>query len=185
MIRTTLPQCHFKLIQDNANRICKQFSSLKINPKELYFTGYMALLHAQECFQSGRNAKFETFASTCIYHDMMKEIRWVNNIFKSGEAESYQCRFLKLDDITENEMQQWEEQESDRFEHALLEALDDELEQLHSKDRELLDQYFGLRGEPKTLKQLGDTRGVSHQAIHKRINKIFREVEINLLHRCA
>ena len=199
MIRTTLPQCHFKLIQDNANRICKQFSSLKINPKELYFTGYMALLHAQECFQSGRNAKFETFASTCIYHAMLKELAQMHNVVNVPEKKSFDVNYVTInedhscdekweeDNWEDNawEWDLWEDDWEDNHYHQRVETLDRLLGQLDPSDRELVQCRYGIGGAPWTLKQLGEARGVSIQAVHKKLHSIEQGLHDSLCLQCA
>ena len=185
MIRTSLPENHFRLIKANASRIAKKFPNLVNDSRELYYVGYMALQKAVADHDASRGAKLETYASRCIYYAMLKELRHINCMYKPADEEQYIYRFVELDNTNSNDYLHWEEQESESLEHAFGEALDAELEQLAQCDRELIDSYFGLNGERKTLKQLGEARGVSLQAVHKRVNRVVGEIRDDLYCLCA
>jgi RNA polymerase sigma factor (sigma-70 family) len=162
----------FKLIQVASKSIANRFPNRVNNIGELYYTGYMALLVARLNYRTDRGAQFKTYASTCIYNAMLKEINQPYCFVTLNESKSY-------------DFDLWEEQESDRINHCRYEAIDPAMEQLEPESRDLICSYYGINRESRTLKQLGEEHGVSLQAIHKKIRKIEKRLHDSLLQQCA
>ena len=178
-------QEHFQLIQNVANLLANRFPKAVRNPRELYYTGYMAVLKAIPYYQTGRGAKVNTFLSTCIYNEMQKEIRKINNVVTLPGKQQSQYSFTSLDNNETIEMNLWEECADDEKQHSLLETLDKLLDQLNPNDKNLIQCRYGFTGVPMTLKELGKAQGVSLQAIQKRLNRIERELRTSIYPQCA
>jgi len=50
-----------------------------------------------------------------------------------------------------------------------LDRLHEALAQLTESQRYAIEQYFGLEGDPKTLREIGDELGITHQAVVSRV----------------
>lgn len=192
-------QAEHQLIQTIAEVICKKFPNHVRTPKELIYTGYMALLDAKAHYQTGRGAQFKTYASRCIYNAMLKELTQIHNVVSVPDKQRINVNFVT---INENQYSDemgnedtWEDNawEWDLFERdwdskqccQRAEMLDKLLEQLDPEDRELVQRRYGFDEEPWTLKQLGEARGVSFQAVHKKLHGIEQGLYDSLCSLCA
>lgn len=176
----TFDKNHLKLIQTVANVIARKFPHYVSDARELYYTGYMVLKQAQEKYQTGRGAQFKTYASRCIYHAMLKEIEQVNNVVTLPVKRSLEYAFVEFDADKSFEIEDPFDPEPDYYQ-----ALDNALDELNPGDRELVQHRYGVGGEPWTLKQLGEARGVSLQAVHKKLHGIEQGLHDSLCRQCA
>ena len=184
MISHSFSQDDLKLIQVTAKCIVKQFPMQVGDIRELYYTGYMALMDAKAHFHAGQGAKFKTYASKCIYHAMLKEIGQIHTVVALPVKQQHQCSFVSFDDESCDTML-LDNQEFDKLNHMRREALYGAIDQLEPEDQELIRSRYGLNGESWTLKELGEARGVSLQAIHKKIDKIERGLLDSLFRQSA
>ena len=176
----TFDKNHLKLIQTVANVIARKFPHYVSDARELYYTGYMVLKQAQEKYQTGRGAQFKTYASRCIYHAMLKEIGQVNNVVTLPVKRRLECDFVEFD-----VNQSFETEDPFNPEPDYYEALDGALDELDPDDHKLISSRYGLDGAPCTLKQLGEARGVSLQAVHKKLHGIEQGLHDSLCRQCA
>ena len=234
MEKNLYTQAEHDLILVNANCICNKFRNAVRDPKELFYTGYMALLDAKTHYQTGRGAKFKTYASRCIYNAMLKELAQLHNVVNVPEKQCFEVKYVEYnenpyckepleDSIGENnswecpvgedpvgedpvgednawedsawedsawedsawEWDLWENDWEEKRCHQRVETLDRLLGQLNPGDRELIQRRYGIGGAPWTLKQLGEARGVSLQAVHKKLNSIEQGLHDSLCRQCA
>lgn len=172
MQTVTFNQNHLKLIQSVAKAIIRKFPHYVSDARELYFTGYMALKQAEEKYQTGRGAQFKTYASRCIYRAMLKELAQIRNVVNVPEKQSFDVNYLTINKDQPWEWNLWETDREDGHNHQRVETLDKLLGELNPGDRELVQRRYGICGDPWTLKQLGESRGVSLQAVHKKLHSI-------------
>lgn len=182
MIMTTISfdKNHFYLIQSVANAIVRKFPHCVSDPRELYYTGYIALKQAEAKYQVGRGAKFNTYASRCIYNETLKEIGQVGNVVTLPVRRRLEGTFVEFDTN-----QSFETEDPFNPEPDYYEALDGALDELNPDEHELISGRYGLDGESYSLKDLGAAYGVSLQAIHKRIGKIEHKLKDNIYSRVA
>jgi RNA polymerase sigma factor (sigma-70 family) len=131
---------------------------------DLRQVGCVALLKASEAWDPARGVKFQTFAYHCI------RVR----ILDAGKRRP-RHRFVERLAEADEPGQAW----ADPFQHADLYAA---LDRLDRGDRELLEQRFGLAGMSggRTLRDLGRERGLSAEAIRRRIAAALGEVCLHL-----
>ena len=224
MEKNLYTQAEHDLILVNAKCICIKYSGLVDDPKELFYTGYMALLDAKKHYQTGRGAQFKTYASRCIYNAMLKELAHIHNLVNVPEKQCFEVKYVEYnenpyckepleDSIGENnswecpvgedpvgedsawedsawedsswEWNLWENDREERRCHQRAETLDKLLGQLNPADRELVQCRYGIGRAPWTLKQLGEARGVSLQAVHKKLHGIEQGLHDSLCRMCA
>ena len=152
MEKNLYTQAEHDLILVNANIIYSKFPGAISDPKELYYTGYMALLNAKTHYQEGHGAQFKTYASRCIYHAMLKELAEIHNLVNAPEKQSSKVNYLTInedlphdDDWEEDtwrgnawELGLWERDWEDNHNCQRAETLDRLLGQLNPSDRELI-----------------------------------------------
>lgn len=199
MEKNLYTQAEHDLILVNAKCICIKYSGLVDDPKELFYTGYMALLDAKTHYQEGHGAQFKTYASRCIYNAMLKELAHIHNLVNVPEKQSFSINYMTIneeqpcDDAWEGdtledrawERDLWENDREDHRCHQRAETLDKLLGQLDPGDRELVQCRYGIGRAPWTLKQLGEARGVSLQAVHKKLHEIEQGLNDSLCRMCA
>lgn len=199
MEKNLYTQAEHDLILVNAKSICRNYPDLVGDPKELFYTGFMALQDAKSHYQTGRGAQFKTYASRCIYHAMLKELAQMHNVVNVPEKTSFDVNYVTInedhscdekweeDNWEDNawEWDLWEDDWEDNHYHQRVETLDRLLGQLDPSDRELVQCRYGIGGAPWTLKQLGEARGVSIQAVHKKLHSIEQGLHDSLCLQCA
>lgn len=199
MEKNLYTQAEHDLILVNAKSICRNYPDLVGDPKELFYTGFMALQDAKSHYQTGRGAQFNTYASRCIYHAMLKELAQMHNVVNVPEKKSFDVNYVTInedhscdekweeDNWEDNawEWDLWEEDWEDNHYHQRVETLERLLGQLDPSDRELVQCRYGIGGAPWTLKQLGEARGVSIQAVHKKLHSIEQGLHDSLCLQCA
>lgn len=198
MEKNLYTQAEHDLILVNANIIYSKFPGAVSDPKELYYTGYIALLEAKAKYQEGHGAQFKTYASRCIHNAMLKELSNIHNVVNAPEKQSLKINYLTIneeqyrepweEDTWEDnpwEWNLWENDWEDNHYHQRVETLDKLLGQLDPSDRELIQCRYGIGGAPWTLKQLGEARGVSLQAVHKKLHNIEQGLHDSLCRQCA
>lgn len=170
----------FQLIQSVAKAIVRDYPHCVSDIRELYYTGYMALKQAEASYRTDGGAKFNTYASRCIYNEMLKEIGQVNNVVALPVKRRLECDFVEFD-----VNQSFETEDPFNPEPDYYEALYGALNELEPGDRELVQRRYGIDGDPCTLKQLGEARGVSLQAVHKKLHNIEQGLHDSLCRQCA
>lgn len=98
MEKNLYTQAEHDLILVNANCICNKFRNAVRDPKELFYTGYMALLDAKTHYQTGRGAKFKTYASRCIYNAMLKELAQLHNVVNVPEKQCFEVKYVEYNE---------------------------------------------------------------------------------------
>ena len=207
MEKNLYTQAEHNLILVNAKCICRDYPGLVGDPKELVYAGYMALLEAKTCYKTGKGAQFKTYASRCIHNAMLKELAHIRNVVNVPEKQSFCVNYMTInedrpcneawEDTWEDTWEEdtwkdnawerdlWEDDWEDNHYHQRVETLDRLLGQLDPSDRELVQCRYGIGRAPWTLKQLGEARGVSLQAVHKKLHGIEQGLHDSLCRMCA
>ena len=143
---------------------------------DLVSAGDDALIKAAQSYDPCRGAKFRTYASHCIKHKMLAEIKSkyslkVSSIqFGTTSVQEFEDSFVEdvLEEVDYGYLHcNWEQEYN-----MLIERLYCALDRLEVEERELIYNRYGFNGEPMKLRELAEYAQKSPQAIAKRINNI-------------
>jgi len=164
-----------KMLMDNMGLVYREAwkfapRGAKAPDEDLVQIGRIALWEAVKRFDAARGAKFSTYAVPCIRNRMLNELEKQNRRRAligaslqdpAGEDGSATLADLYADEAAETpfEAAEWEETAA---------RVRQEVEKLPESDREVVEARFGLRGgEPRSLAEIAQDRGVSPQRVHK------------------
>ena len=177
-----LIKTHWGLVEYLEARLLSRFRNNRLVQGDLASVGYEALLKAARTFNRFQTA-FLPYAYSTIENAMYKEIRALFPVdlktsYKLEEGFNYQlvfcdsafdnCETLLIDS-------RWDDDEQQRND-CLYEALG----RLSTDDRDLIENHFGFEGEPLSLKDLGEQKKVSFQAVGKRKKRILKQMRMEL-----
>jgi len=185
MKKNLLCQNDMDLIRVIASKLVKQFPCYTCNPGDLYSTGYLTLLKAREKYENGKGAKFKTYAYNAIYRAMIDEMVHLNSVVSLPQDKWPNEIITRINENNFYLFDSQDEYESELSKQEQLNALDEVLNGLKQEERELVTSKFGFTGKKHTCRELGESHGVSTQAIHKRINTIERQMQERIMRKCA
>ncbi len=145
---------------------CK-YANSHVKKEELISVGSIGLIKAAESFDTNKNVKFSTYASTCIKNEMLMFLRSSLRAVKEVSLDETIAGGdnLKLEDLLGTDADVvWdivEKQENRKL-------LEEMLTHLPKQEQEIVNYRFGLKGYPeKTQKELAHLMGLSQSYISK------------------
>ena len=168
---------------------CQECSWVTVD--DLVSAGDEALVKATQSYDPYRGANFRTYASHCIWNEMLAEIRCLFPVKMSDKQresvsivryEAYDSDWDTpnpsfFDKIQAKGMHcNWD------WEHeCLLEKLNRAVSKLDPKDQTLVYRRYGYEGEPMTFKQIATLEQVTPQAVCKHLNGVHDELRGQIL----
>ena len=155
--------------------IAKRFESTGVSLEDLISIGAIGLIKAVNTFNPEKNIKLGTYASRCIENEILMYLRRSSRQKTEVSIDEplnvdWDGNELLLSDILgteEDTVHERLEEEADR--KLLAEAL----QQLHPREREIVELRFGLRdGKELTQKEVADRMGISQSYISRLEKKI-------------
>ena len=163
---------------------CQKCSWVTVD--DLVSAGEEALVKATQSYEPSRGANFRTFASHCIWNEMLAEIRCLFPV-KMSDKQRESVSIVRYDAYDSD----WDTPNPSFFdkiqakgmhcnwdwEHeCLLEKLNRAVAKLDPKDQTLVYRRYGYEGEPMTFKQIATLEQVTPQAVCKQLNGVHDEL---------
>ncbi len=160
--------------------IARKFENTGINTEDLISIGTIGLIKAINTFKADKNIKLATYASRCIENEILMFLR--RNTKTRSEVSideplnvDWEGNELLLSDILGTDVDvicRGVEEEVDR------QLLEEALEKLNPREKEIIELRFGLRtgGLEKTQKEVADMLGISQSYISRLEKKIIERL---------
>ena len=190
--QSKLIQVNYDLVGILARKLsmrCQECSWVTVD--DLVSAGDEALVKATQSYDSSRGANFRTYASHCIWNEMLAEIRCLFPV-KMSDKQRESVSIIRYDAYDSD----WDCPNPSFFdkiqakgmhcnwdwEHeCLLEKLNRAVSKLDPKDQTLVYRRYGYEGEPMTFKQIATLEQVTPQAVCKHLNGVHDELRGQVL----
>lgn len=158
---------------------------------DLVSAGDEALVKATQSYDPSRGANFRTYASHCIWNEMLAEIRCLFPV-KMSDKQRESVSIVRNDAYDSD----WDSPNPSFFDkiqakgmhcnwdweyECQLEKLNRAVSKLESKDQTLVYRRYGYEGEPMTFKQIATLEQVTPQAVCKHLNGVHDELRGQVL----
>ena len=168
---------------------CQKCSWVTVD--DLVSAGDEALVKATQSYDPSRGANFRTYASHCIWNEMLAEIRCLFPV-KMTDKQRESVSIVRNDAYDSD----WDSPNPSFFdkiqakgmhcnwdwEHKCqLEKLNRAVSKLDPKDQTLVYRRYGYEGEPMTFKQIATLEKVTPQAVCKHLNGVHDELRGQVL----
>ena len=168
---------------------CQKCSWVTVD--DLVSAGDEALVKATQSYDPYRGANFRTYASHCIWNEMLAEIRCLFPV-KMSDKQRESVSIVRYDAYDSD----WDCPNPSFFdkiqakgmhcnwdwEHKCqLEKLNRAVSKLDPKDQTLVYRRYGYEGEPMTFKQIATLEQVTPQAVCKQLNGVHDELRGQVL----
>jgi RNA polymerase sporulation-specific sigma factor len=159
--------------------IARKFESTGVGIEDLVSIGTIGLIKAVNTFKPERRIKLATYASRCIENEILMHLRRSSRMkvevsFDEPLNIDWDGNELLLSDVlgTENDIIYRElEEEVDRN------LLHNAINKLSSRERNIMELRFGLRGDSeKTQKEVADFLGISQSYISRLEKRIIKRL---------
>ena len=190
--QSKLIQVNYDLVGILARKLsmrCQECSWVTVD--DLVSAGDEALVKATQSYDSSRGANFRTYASHCIWNEMLAEIRCLFPV-KMSDKQRESVSIVRYDAYDSD----WDCPNPSFFdkiqakgmhcnwdwEHKCqLEKLNRAVSKLDPKDQTLVYRRYGYEGEPMTFKQIATLEQVTPQAVCKHLNGVHDELRGQVL----
>lgn len=168
---------------------CQECSWVTVD--DLVSAGDEALVKATQNYDPSRGANFRTYASHCIWNEMLAEIRCLFPV-KMSDKQRESVSIVRYDAYDSD----WDCPNPSFFDkiqakgmycnwdweyECQLEILNRAVSKLEPKDQTLVYRRYGYEGEPMTFKQIATLEQVTPQAVCKQLNGVHDELRGQVL----
>ena len=184
--QSQLVATHISLVSSTAKALlCQQTGSHNLTESDLSGAGYEALVSAACHYDGNRNASFKTYASRCIWHAMVAEIKRWHPSFAvlvpevvNGETsfvKKEESLFTCLDEANTFTLTSmccnWEAEQAWQ-----LETLNEAIATLKPKEQFLIRCYYGFDNKAMKLEEIANNLNVSTSAVQKSLKKVLAKL---------
>ncbi|OON93727.1 MAG: sporulation sigma factor SigE [Candidatus Epulonipiscioides saccharophilum] len=156
--------------------IAKKFENTNKGMEDLISIGSIGLIKAINTFKPDKKIKLATYASRCIENEILMDIRRTNKLKVEVSIDEplntdWDGNELLLSDILGTDFDSVYRNIEDEVDKALLNTA---LNQLTSREREIVELRYGFKneGKEKTQKEVADMLGISQSYISRLEKKI-------------
>ncbi len=185
--QSKLIQVNYDLVGILARKLsmrCQKCSWVTVD--DLVSAGDEALVKATQSYDPSREANFRTYASHCIWNEMLAEIRCLFPV-KMSDKQRESVSIVRNDAYDSD----WDSPNPSFFDkiqakgmhcnwdweyECQLEKLNRAVSKLEPKDQTLVYRRYGYEGEPMTFKQIATLEQVTPQAVCKHLNGVHDEL---------
>ncbi|OOB80496.1 MAG: sporulation sigma factor SigE [Epulopiscium sp. Nuni2H_MBin003] len=171
-IKKTLIERNLRLVV----YIAKKFENTNKGMEDLISIGSIGLIKAINTFKPDKKIKLATYASRCIENEILMDIRRTNKIKVEVSIDEplnvdWDGNELLLSDILGTDADSVYRNIEDEVDKELL---NEALQKLNTREREIVELRFGFRneGKEKTQKEVADMLGISQSYISRLEKKI-------------
>lgn len=164
--------------------INKKFNIASYDDDDLFFSGVIGLINAIDTFNPDKNNKFSTYATKCIYTQILKFINPQNKInqkeisFETPITTNNKDEELTIYDYLYDENVNIEK-EYDNLEQT--EFINEMLSILSDEERLIIDLRFGLNNhDPHEVSEIAKMFDLTRQHMHNKIKDILLKIKKNM-----
>ena len=176
-VRQTLVERNLRLVV----YIAKKFENTGVGLEDLISIGTIGLMKAINTFNTDKNIKLATYASRCIDNEILMFLR--KNKKRNSEVSledsinfDSEGNELKLEDVFGTEDNVVEKSIESKDDKILLEK---EVKNLASRDRNIIEQRYGLFGQKElTQKELADKLNISQSYISRIEKRVIKKLKL-------
>ena len=177
-VRETIILHNIKLV---FYRYYKRFSNTNMNMEDIVAYGMIGLIKAVDTFRPDKKCTFTTYASKCIDNEILMFLR--KNKKRNSEVSledsinfDSEGNELKLEDVFGTEDNVVEKSIASKDDKILLEK---EVKNLASRDRNIIEQRYGLFGQKElTQKELADKLNISQSYISRIEKRVIKKLKL-------
>ena len=167
-----------KLVEHNLRLvvyIARRFENTGVDLDDLVSVGTIGLIKAVNSFNADKNIKLATYASRCIENEILMHLRRTVKLksevsFEEPLNTDWEGNELMLSDVMGTDGDVVYKKIENGVEAELLGVA---LKRLSSREREIMELRYGLKGgEEKTQKEVADMLGISQSYISRLEKKI-------------
>lgn len=173
-----------KLIEHNLRLVvflAKKYDNTIYDLEDLVSIGTIGLIKGIKTYKLDKNIKLATYASRCIDNEILMFLR--KNKKRNSEVSledsinfDNEGNELKLEDVFGTEDDVVEKSLESKYDKILLEK---EVKNLTSRDRDIIEQRYGLFGKKElTQKELADKLNISQSYISRIEKKVIKKLKI-------
>ena len=173
-----------KLIEHNLRLVvflAKKYDNTIYDLEDLVSIGTIGLIKGIKTYKLDKNIKLATYASRCIDNEILMFLR--KNKKRNSEVSledsinfDNEGNELKLEDVFGTEDDVVEKSLESKYDKILLEK---EVKNLTSRDRDMIEQRYGLFGKKElTQKELADKLNISQSYISRIEKKVIKKLKI-------
>lgn len=173
-----------KLIEHNLRLVvflAKKYDNTIYDLEDLVSIGTIGLIKGIKTYKLDKNIKLATYASRCIDNEILMFLR--KNKKRNSEVSledsinfDNEGNELKLEDVFGTEDDVVEKSLESKYDKILLEK---EVKNLTSRDRNIIEQRYGLFGKKElTQKELADKLNISQSYISRIEKKVIKKLKI-------
>lgn len=173
-----------KLIEHNLRLVvflAKKYDNTIYDLEDLVSIGTIGLIKGIKTYKLDKNIKLATYASRCIDNEILMFLR--KNKKRNSEVSledsinfDNEGNELKLEDVFGTEDNVVEKSLESKYDKILLEK---EVKNLTSRDRDIIEQRYGLFGKKElTQKELADKLNISQSYISRIEKKVIKKLKI-------
>ena len=173
-----------KLIEHNLRLVvflAKKYDNTIYDLEDLVSIGTIGLIKGIKTYKLDKNIKLATYASRCIDNEILMFLR--KNKKRNSEVSledsinfDNEGNELKLEDVFGTEDDIVEKSLESKYDKILLEK---EVKNLTSRDRDIIEQRYGLFGKKElTQKELADKLNISQSYISRIEKKVIKKLKI-------
>ena len=173
-----------KLIEHNLRLVvflAKKYDNTIYDLEDLVSIGTIGLIKGIKTYKLDKNIKLATYASRCIDNEILMFLR--KNKKRNSEVSledtinfDNEGNELKLEDVFGTEDDVVEKSLESNYDKILLEK---EVKNLTSRDRDIIEQRYGLFGKKElTQKELADKLNISQSYISRIEKKVIKKLKI-------
>ena len=173
-----------KLIEHNLRLVvflAKKYDNTIYDLEDLVSIGTIGLIKGIKTYKLDKNIKLATYASRCIDNEILMFLR--KNKKRNSEVSledsinfDNEGNELKLEDVFGTEDDVVEKSLESKYDKILLEK---EVKNLTSRDRDIIEQRYGLFGKKElTQKALADKLNISQSYISRIEKKVIKKLKI-------
>ena len=161
--------------------LAKKYDNTIYDLEDLVSIGTIGLIKGIKTYKLDKNIKLATYASRCIDNEILMFLR--KNKKRNSEVSledsinfDNEGNELKLEDVFGTEDDVVEKSLESKYDKILLEK---EVKNLTSRDRDIIEQRYGLFGKKElTQKELADKLNISQSYISRIEKKVIKKLKI-------
>ena len=183
-MRNNIKTAKDELIKHNIRlviyEVTHKYYNANYDKKDLVSIGLIGLIKAVDTFDLNRNAEFSTYAVKCINNEISSFFRKVkkDNILRSLQEPIFND---ESNTLLEDEIKDDYDIEEEYEKKDLYILLNDLINSLTGRDKEIVMLHFGFKGKPYTLRELSDMFNISSSYIGIIIKKVLKILKKRLI----
>ncbi|MBE6140805.1 MAG: sigma-70 family RNA polymerase sigma factor [Firmicutes bacterium] len=154
--------------------IFKNFKNMSYSIEDLIGYGLIGLVKSIDTYDITKKYKFVTYASKCIYNEILQYIRKENKHLSNSV--NIEDKFLEFE-INKNEEIDFVK---DYLENEKIMIIKDIIDELPDLEKELIYSYYGLNNNPLSQQEIAQKLNISQPHVSRKIKMIIKKIILKL-----